>query len=75
VRFIRCDLHSIGKSAPYQMRFERPNGLEMSRPASTRILLDEPRLQLAGRRSPVFFRGVGSIELLGARFHAVLDTA
>jgi hypothetical protein len=25
-----------------------PNGLEMSRPASSRILLDEPRPQLAG---------------------------
>jgi len=26
----------------------RPNGLEMSRPASSRILQDEPRPQLAG---------------------------
>jgi len=33
-----------------------PNGLEMSRPAGSRILLDEPRPPLAGS---------GSIELLG----------
>jgi hypothetical protein len=44
-----------------------PNGLELSRPASSRILPDRPRPQLAGRRSPVIFRGVGSIELLGGK--------
>jgi hypothetical protein len=38
----------------------------MSRPASSRILLDEPKVQLAGigRRSPERSGG-GSIELLG----------